>query len=365
MTELELQELLDYKAEHPVLSVYLNTDPALGSSDVYKLKLRSKLKEVDLKDDVSVVERYFDHEYDWAGRSVAIFSCAAEDFFRAFPLAVSVRSRVRINPRPHVKPLADLLDSYGGYGVVISDKQGARLFSFHLGKLQEQEGYLGENVRQTKHGGGSQAAGRRSGEAGQTYHTEGITKRNMKESADFAAQFFAENQVRRVLIGGTDDNIAQFRTQLPKSWQSLIVGTFPISMGASHDEVMARALEIGEQAEAHREARIVETLITNAAKERGGVIGLGDTLRAVHEGRAQTLVIAKGYRPDGYRCQGCGYMTAQKLEVCPFCEGEFEHISDAAEQAVSRILRDGGEVEVLHDNDRLIENGKIGALLRY
>jgi peptide chain release factor subunit 1 len=365
MTELELQELLDYKAENPVLSVYLNTDPAQGSSDVYKLKLRSKLKEIDLKDDVSVVERYFDHEYDWAGRSVAIFSCAAEDFFRAFPLAISVRSRVRINLRPHVKPLADLLDSYGGYGVVIIDKQGARLFSFHLGKLQEQEGFLGENVRQTKHGGGSQAAGRRSGEAGQTYHTEGITKRNMKESADFAAQFFGENQVRRVLIGGTDDNIAQFRTQLPKSWQSLIVGTFPISMTASHDDVMNRAFEIGEQAEAQREIRIVETLLTNAAKEQGGVIGLGDTLRAVHEGRVQTLVIAKGFRPDGYRCRSCEYMTAQELDSCSFCGGEFEHIPDAAELAVSRILRDGGEVEVLHDNELLIENGKIGALLRY
>ena len=43
------------------------------------------------------------------------------------------------------------------------DKQGARLFYFHLGELREQEGVLGESVKRTKRGGGSQAAGRRGG----------------------------------------------------------------------------------------------------------------------------------------------------------------------------------------------------------
>lgn len=365
ITERDLQELLDYKAQHHVLSVYLNTDPALGSSDVYKLKLRSSLKDIDLPEDVAIIERYFDHEFDWSGRSVAVFSCAPEDFFRAYPIAVSVRSRVRLNSRPHVKPLADLLDSYGGYGVALIDKQGARLFSFHIGQLREQEGVLGESVRRTKHGGGSQAAGRRSGEAGQTYHTEGITDRNMKISADFASQFFSENNIRRVLIGGTDDNIAQFRHLLPKSWQSLIVGTFPMAMTASHAEVMAKAMQIGKKAEKQRENRLLETVITGAAKGRGGVTGLGETMRAIHEGRVQTLLISEGFRAEGYRCLGCGYITSQKSDQCDFCGNEFERIPDAVESAVRNVLQDGGEVEVLHDNPTLKEHGYIGGLLRY
>jgi len=365
LTERDLQELLEFQSEHPVLSVYLNTDPALGSSDVYKLKLRSNLKEVDLPEDTSIIERYFDHEYDWSGRSVALFSCAMEDFFRAYPIAVSVRSRVRISNRPHVKPLADLLDSYGGYGVALIDKQGARLFSFHMGQLQEQEGILGESVRRFKHGGGSQAAGRRSGEAGQTYHSEGITERNMKEAAEFASQFFSENHIRRVLIGGTDDNTTQFRTQLPKSWQSLIVGTFPISMTASHAEVMTRAMEIGKQAELQRERQLLNAVITGSEKKRGGVTGLDETLRAVHEGRVHRLLILNGFRAAGYRCRGCGYSTAQAMDQCNYCGNTFEKIPDAVELAVHKVLQDGGEVDVLHDNTTLQEYGNIGGLLRY
>ncbi len=365
LTKHDLQELLDYKADHPIVSVYLNTDPALGSSDVYKLKLRSNLKGVDLPEDIAAIERYFEHEYDWSGRSVAVFSCVKEDFFRAYSIAVSLRSRVRVNSRPHVKPLADLLDSYGGYGVALIDKQGARLFSFHLGELEEQEGFLGESVRRIKHGGGSQAVGRRSGGMGQNSHTEGVTDRNMRESAEFASKFFAENDVRRVLIGGTDDNIAQFRNHLPKSWQSIIVGTFPISMTASHAEVFDLAMEIGEKAEHEREKKLLQVAITGAATERGGVMGLADTLQMIHEGRVQTLFISEGFREEGYRCTGCGYIRLQKVYKCPFCGGKLEKIDDVVEMAVREVLQDGGEVEVMHDDPDLIKHGSIGGLLRY
>ena len=71
-TESDLKELLEYRAEHPVLSVYLNMDPSERSTDVYKLRLRSMLKDIELDEDVIAVEHYFDHEYDWSGRSVKL-----------------------------------------------------------------------------------------------------------------------------------------------------------------------------------------------------------------------------------------------------------------------------------------------------
>src|SRR5512135_3255131 len=135
LTETNLQELLGYQTEHQVLSVYLNTDPTQGNADVYKLNLRSMLKDINLPSDVVAIENYFSREFDWSGRSTALFSCAPDNFFRAYSLAIPVRNQVIVSDRPHVKPLASLLDYYGGYGVVLVDKQGARLFSFHLGEL--------------------------------------------------------------------------------------------------------------------------------------------------------------------------------------------------------------------------------------
>jgi len=365
LTENDLNELLEFQSQAPVLSVYLNTDPADGNAEVHKLRLRSMLKEVDLQEDVAVVERYFDHEFDWSGRSVALFSCAQAGFLRVYPLAVAVRSRVRVSDRPHVKPLADVLDAYGGYGVALVDKQGARLFYFHLGELREQDGVLGEAVRHTKRGGGSQSPGRRGGAAGQTNYVEEVAERNIKDAADFSAHFFSENNVRRIVIGGTDDNLAVFRAHLPKAWQSLVVGTFAMSMTASHSDVLARAMQIGREAEHKREARLVEAVVTGAAKGRGGVVQLEETLNAVHQGRVQTLLIQDGLRAQGRRCKSCGYITTQADGACPFCGGSFGVIPDAVELVVRRVMQSGGEVEVLHDNPTLTQHGGIGALLRY
>jgi peptide chain release factor subunit 1 len=365
LTDRDLQELLSFQATAPVLSVYLNMDPTEGNAEAHKRRLRSMLKEIDLEEDVEAILGYIDHEYTWSGRSVAVFSCYPQGYLRSYTLAVPVRSRARVSDHPHVKPLADLLDSYGGYGVALVDKQGARLFSFHLGELQEQDGILGESVHRTKRGGGSQRTGRRGGSAGQTDYVDEVTDRNMKDAVDFATHFFSEFNVRRILIGGSDENVAQFRSQLPKAWQSLVVGSFPISMTATHAEVQEKAMAIGEQAEQHRETRLVETIVTNAAKGRGGALNLDDTLSAVREGRVQSLVIREGFRYPGSRCKSCGYLSAVELAYCPFCGGESEVIPDIVELAVQKVMQAGGEVEVLRNAPTDDGFKDIGALLRY
>jgi peptide subunit release factor 1 (eRF1) len=365
LTDQDLHELLNFQSDHPVLSIYLNTEPSAGNAETHRLRLRSLLKEVDLPEDQNRVERYFEHEFDWSGRSVAVFSCTAEAFWRVYPLAVPTRSRVRVNERPYVKPLVDLVDSYGGYGVALVDKQGARLFSFHLGELREQEGVLGEAVHHTKRGGASAVPGRRGGVAGRTNHTEEVVERNVRDAAEFAAHFFSENNVRRILLCGTDENLALFRSFLPKAWQSLVVGAFPMSMTASHTEVLERAMQVGQEADRRREARLVDVLVTSAAKGKGGVIRLDDTLSAVHEGRVQTLLIQDGFRAAGLRCTSCGYITASILESCPYCGNGFVPIQDAVELAVREVMQTGGEVEVLHDDPTLAASGNIGGILRY
>lgn len=365
LTQSELQELLSYQAQSPVLSIYLNTDPALGNAEAYKLRLRNMLKEVDLPEDVEAVESFIEHEHDWSGRSIAIFSCAQEDFFRAYSLAVPTRDRVRVGNSPHVKPLADLLDNYGGYAVALVDKQGARLFYYHMGELMEQEGVMGENVRHTKRGGASQFHGRRGGVAGQTNYAEEVAVRNMKDAADFAADFFAEHHVRRVILGGTDDNVSNFRTHLPKTWQSLIVGSFPMAMTATTNEVSERAQVIIQEEDRRHEKEIVEAIVTAAAKGREGAIGLEDTLTAVKDGRVMDLVVEDGFRAAGYLCNGCGYLTTQELESCPFCGGEFGKINDVVDMAVTEVMKSGGDVLIVHDLSELEEAGSIGARLRY
>jgi peptide subunit release factor 1 (eRF1) len=366
LTERDLQELVSYRPKHDVLSVYLNVDPSAGTADAYKLRLRQLLKEFEsrLPQDVEALNRFVEHEYDWSGRGLALFSCAPDQFLRSVSLSIPVRERARALNRAYVKPLADLWDNYGNYGVILVDQQGARLFHFHLGELREQEGTFGEEVRQIKQGGGSQASGRRGGSHASTSQPQTI-ERNLKETAKLASDFFKESNVRRILISGTDATVARFQDLLPKSWRSLVVGTFPMSITSGLPQILERSLEIALETERQREAKLVSAMITAAAKGQDGVIRLDDTLSSVYAGRVQTLIIHDGFRAPGYRCQVCDYITTQKLDQCPFCGGSFKQIIDAVEHAVRRVLENNGEVEVVHESPALERAGSIGALLRY
>lgn len=364
LSENDLRELLDFNSDEPVLSVYLNTDPSEGNADTHVRRLRSMLKEINLTKDVQAIGRFFENEYNWSGRGVAVFSCSPKNFFRVYPLAVPVRNLIHISDRPGVKPLATLLDNYGGYGVVLVDKQGARLFFFHMGELREQEGVLGETVKRAKHGVGGSAVPGRRGPNVATRGMDEVVDRNMKDSVAFAIHFFEENHVRRVLIGGTDENAKLFCNMLPKAWQSLVMGTFPMSMTASQNEVRTRALELGIQAETEREKRLVEQLITQAAKGNSAVTGLEDTLKALNEGRIQTLVIGEGFRKNAYRCKSTGWLTTKPEEGCSG-EDDVEKIYDVVDFIVNHVMRGGGEVDVVMSSADLEKKGNIGAILRY
>jgi peptide chain release factor subunit 1 len=365
----DLRELAQYRSsDGNVLTLYLDTDPTQHTTDEYKLALRQLLKGVEDEADgadVEAVERFIDYEYDWKGRGIALFSCADEDYWRQYTLAVPVESRAIVSDKPYVTPLAGLWDTYGRFVVAMVDRQGARLLLYQMGELGNEEGMMGEEVRRLKKGRGSAATGRRGGVPGGSARREGeVAARNLKEAAELTVAFCEAHRPRNLLLAGTDETLAQFRNNLPRVWADRVIGSFPADMGEGAHEVRDRAFAILERVEAERETALADAVITAAAKGSNGVVRLGDTLSAVHEGRVQTLVVAHGYRAPGYRCLGCGYITDQPLKECPFCGNEIEEISNAVEAAVAQVLELGARVEIVHDHEAFSKVG-IGALLRY
>jgi peptide subunit release factor 1 (eRF1) len=257
------------------------------------------------------------------------------------------------------------VDTYGRYAVVQVDRQGVQLSLFELGELQATDGHVGEEVRRLKKGRGSSGgAGRRGGAPVSSRHEEEIAQRNIRDAVKATDQFCRKYKPQRLIIAGADPTVAQFRDALPKQLQDKVLGTFNADMNAPETEIRERSLEILQAVEQKREKELVEAVFTAAAKGRGGVIRLADTLGAAHEGRIQTLIIARDYHEPGYQCRNCTYITDQDLETCPFCGDEFVEISDAAEALVTKVIEDGGKVEVIDDHPKIDEFG-VGALLRY
>ncbi len=362
----QLQELLSYNSDgRQVLSIYLDTDSAAEPIDTIKLRVRGMLKEAQLHqvEEVDTIEKYLDHTYDWSKPGLAMFANHDGTFFRAYPTAVSFRNRLRLGPRPYVKPLAHLLDHYAHFGVILVDRVGARFFEYHLGELQASNGFMGEDVQKIKKGGGSSAVGMRGGGGGARREDE-VVQRNLRDSAAAANDFFTHRPIRRLFLGGTTETVAQFRDYLPKKLQSCLAGTFNVAMNAGEHEVRQHALNLLAEANAEREQKLVEKLMDLHASGSNGVIGLDDTLQAISDKRVQSLIISDGFRAPGYTHQESGFVVAN-LARSPLAEHDLTEVDDVVDTAVAYTMTQGGHVEIISDNPALEEAGRIGAILRY
>ena len=363
-SEKDLQSLLDYSTESQVVSLYLNTDPTEINTEAAKLRLRNLLKTVDLPEDVQAIENFVSLEYDWAAKGLTVFSDQAADFFQAHQFNISTPNAIFVGKHPTIRPLVRLMDAFTGWGVVLVDKEGARFFSYDLGELGEVDDVTGEDVKQLKRGGGNAMPGRMGG-ADMSSKIEHIINQNIKEVISEATEFFEQHHIRRIMIGGTDDNIARFMEELPKSWHSLVVGEFPMSMIANLSDVWEQAKEEALAAQKKIYRSLADQAVTLAAKGSNGVTGLIDTLNAIHEGRVRILLVVQDFEAEGYRCKGCGYLTVQELDTCPFCGDTFETIDAAVEMAVREALKKSADVKVMSDVEALEKAGNIAAILRY
>jgi peptide chain release factor subunit 1 len=359
--ESQLQELAAFQSlGADALSLYLNTDLTQQPKEKCRLVLRDLLQRVSASataEDVARVERYFDQEYDWRTRGVAIFASAKNSIWRVYPLALPVASEAHTGQKLYLKPLSDLLDEHGRYGVVLVDRESARFFLVYMGKIEEKSASLGEQLKRHRQGGTAPTRFQR--------RADKQSGQNLRLAAEVTTDFCQENHCERLVLAGSEENVVQFREMLPRAHRKHIVGTLVMDMEATVSEVRDRSTEMIRSRERERKRQLVDDMITAAAKGGGAVIGLADTFHAMHEGRVHTLVVEKAFESEGYLCEGCGHISVEPTTRCASCGGKPQKIGDAVNRTVRSTIQVGGRVETVEDNPALAKAGHVGAILRY
>jgi peptide subunit release factor 1 (eRF1) len=362
--ETELRELVEFDGqESPVVSLYLNVDPRYRSADEYKLILRRLLDGAAGAEqaDRERIERFFDLEYDRKARGVVCFSCQKQGFWRSYAFETPVDDAIMVDRRPLVRRLVEMIDTYGHLGVVAVDKHGARFFSFHLGELEEARGMVGEEVRRHKQGGW----------AAQRYqrHEDEAALANLREAAEQTDELRRQNHWQRLVLAGTEANIARFRDLLPPHLQKIIVGAMPLELDANINTVREHAEAVAMQARVGYIQQLADDLLVVAGKDNGAVVGLKPTLDAVQSGRIYQLLFTENYEVGAdavRRCERCGYLSGDGNGACPVCGGVRQPLADAINTLARRSIAQGANVIVLPPDSALAAEGHhIGAFLRF
>ncbi len=360
LSKFDIQQVVEFENhEHPVLSVYLHVDPQRRTVDSYRLALRNLLNQAHKADkaDLERIQNYIEMGYNRQGRSIAMFSCAAVNFWWAHSFQAPLEDKVFVFYRPYVRPLAKLLDTYERYGVIHVDQEGARLYLFHMGDLESVEGYFGEEIKLHRAGGWSSQQYQRQ-EAQQA-------RQNLQDAAELAETFYRETETRRLILAGTEKNVARFKELLSHRLRSIVVGQINAGTNAVPNEIRDEALKLVQKA-ADIEANTLATQVVTAARKGGNaVLGLAETLTAVQSGRASHVVVLADYVQPAYRFVDSGYILLELNEQSELASGKVQSLPDGVDSVLRRAMAQGIGVTILESHPDLAAAGKIGALTRY
>jgi peptide chain release factor subunit 1 len=226
-----------------------------------------------------------------------------------------------------------------------------------MGQLEDVTGVAGEDVKRHKQGGWAAARYQR--------HEDEAAYRNLKDAAEMTAEFVRDGRCQHLILGGTDENVSHFAAHLPKHVRALVVGAINVDMTASPAEVGEKSLALIRKAGATRKQALIEQLLTTAAKGGPAALGLKDTLTALYAGRAHHLVLDENYTASAFRCDNCGYVEVQPLPACPSCGSALRVLPDAADSLVRWSIDQGIDLTIVSNAEQLVEQGAVGALLRY
>lgn len=369
VTENTIRELAAFRGgEVPVTSCYLDVDGRRHTSrHDYEHELeqvlrsaRSRASHGSVAQDIRRIEDYVRAGIDRSRtRGLAIFACSALDFWEVITLPVSVHSRVVINDAPAVGQLESVVQEYARIGVLLADRQRARMFVFELGELTDHSELFEELPREYDHRGHSD-----QGYDRERHHVEELAHQHLRHAARVAFDVYQRSGFEHLVVGGQDSIVHEVEEHLHPYLKSRLVGRVPVPVAASIDDIRSAALDIEEKVDRRIEGEVVQRLRDAVGAGSRAVAGLEPVLRALSSRRIDHYLVSAGFERSGWRCLSC-HALATIGPSCPDCDGTMGRIDDVVEESIEYALASGLKVTMCRGNADLDVLGQIGALLRY
>lgn len=372
LTQGEIKELSTITGDgNFFVSLYLDVNPLTNPKGDYVIHFKNMSKKVireigrdtekTIKEDLERIETYLADNKREFKKSIAIISSKPLGLWRSYHLSLPVKNKLIVDSTPYIKPLLALLDNYQRYAVLLVDKESARIFVIHLGKIEDYTELFTPNIPGKHKKGGWFALEQTGYERHTNYHVSLHIKDVIKTFEDF----LHKEAINRIIIGGTEEAVVKIKDMLPQTILNKVIATFPAKMVLGEKDVLNKTLKIIEKFEREEEKNIVEELITKAMKNNMAVLGLEDVLANLQEGKVMRLVFLKDMTASGFKCSNCHFLTVQAIKFCPYCKGEFEGVHYMVDFAAQKAVEQGALIKVITENREFARAGGIGAFLRF
>lgn len=296
------------------------------------------------------------------GFAKVVFSCSDRGLWREFDVPpASFSTRLFVNRRFHLKPLAALFSAYPKLWVALADQQNARVLEVEFGKTRQQ---LAVKNPISRHGRSDGFGGYDGGHAQR--HKEDEVRRHYREVAEFLKNGAQRRQFDAIMFGCNDVNWPDLQAQLHPDVAKRTLGHFSGEIAGMPDEqIVSEALRIAQESlRKHHYALLDETLDGARANGRG-VTGLRRVLRALELGEIDTLLMSQDYSARAVECTNCRHLDSHAVSYCPVCGHATRELEDVCEVLVPIAVRNNLGLVLLPRDETLDKIGNIAALLRF
>ena len=368
ITEDAIRELAGFRGGNaPVTTCYLDVDGRryVRHQD-FEQELQGLLRKgrvhangtASVHHDLERIENFVRQGIDRSRtRGLAMFACSPHGLFEVVSLPVPVRNQVVVNEIPAVGQLEAVVQERRRTGVLLVDRQRARLFVFDLGELVDRSELLDELPRDYDHRGERERGG-------VDHHVEELANQHIRKAARALFDLHHDHDLHQVVVGCPEELVGTVEASLHPYLQERLIGRLSVPVGARLSEVEAAVVDVELAQERAREAALVDQLRAAAGAGRLGVTGLEPTLDVLAQGRIDTLLVSHGFATTGWRCDPCArlYLVGP---TCRQCGSPLSEIEDVVEEAVDQALAGSARVEICPENADLDVLGRVGALLRF
>jgi peptide subunit release factor 1 (eRF1) len=295
-------------------------------------------------------------------RGKAVFACSPRDLWMEcdIPQEFSV-TRLFVNRRFHLKPMAALMSENPKLWVALVDRQNARFLEVEFEQTKEQ-GALSNLV--PRHGRSDGFGGYDAGHTER--HLEDEVRRHFQAAAQLLKSAAERRQFEALVVGCNDINWPEFEAQLHPDVKKKLVGRFAGELTVlSNEKAAQEALRIEKESLSNHHQMLFRETLDAAWGNGRGVTGLRRVLRATEQGEVETILMSREYSARAVECTNCRHLDSHLVPYCPVCGRATRQLDDVCEALVPKVVRSNLGLVLLPPNDALNRVGNIAALLRF
>jgi hypothetical protein len=291
-----------------------------------------------------------------------VFSCSNRNVWREFDVpAGSFSTRLFVNRRFYLKPVATLFCDHPKLWVALADRQNARVLELEFGEVRQQFEISNPMPR---HGRSDGFGGYDGGHAQR--HKEDEVRKHFREVTEFLKNAAERKQFDALVFGCNEVNWPDLQAQLHPDVAKKTLGHFSGEITSLSDEKAAsEGLRVAQETLRKHHYSVLNEALDEARANGRGATGLRRVLRALELGEVDTLVMSQDYSARAVECTNCRHLDSHVVPYCPVCGRATRELEDVCEMLVPIAVRNNLRLVLLPQDETLDKVGNIAALLRF